>query len=51
VTRRHVGEVSCVYLTATFACFPKIKVTNGEQNFFKYGVIITFVACHYIALE
>ena len=52
VAWRHVGEVSCVHLTATFACFPKIKVNNGEQNLFKYGVVITFVAaCHYIALD
>jgi hypothetical protein len=51
VTCRHVGEVSCVYLTAIFVCFRKIKVINVEQNFFKYGVIVTFVACRYTALE
>ena len=51
VTRRHVRVVSCVLLTANFTCFPKMKVTSGEQNFFKYGVISTFVACHYIPLE
>jgi hypothetical protein len=47
---RHVSEASCVHLTANFACFPKIKFTNGEQKFFKYGIIIPFVACHYFAL-
>jgi len=51
VTCRHTGKVRCVQCTATFVCFQEIKVFKGKQIFFKYAVLIKFVAVQYTTFE
>jgi hypothetical protein len=51
VTCRHTGKASCVRCTTTFVCFQEINFFTGKRIFFKYAVIIKFVAVQYTTFE